>query len=548
MNTSRAIQRPTNGTTIVAMSLLGVLGCRAPEPPPSVPPPTVEAPPTAPAVPPQSASAPVGLGDHYAEIAARPVEGGYPTAESSSALDKELYFQRAVQTYLWALPAVNMFAMKEGLGKVAGEGYQVMSVFETRLKPNTFITTPNSDVIYGLTFADLSKTGPLVIEAPPMLQGLLDDFWHRPLKGPNVKGIQYLGDIGFPGPDKGKGGKYLVVPKGYDGKVDARRYYVYESPTNGVFVFLRGFFQSVDDLSPGVKSVEGIKIYPLQGERQEMKFAHLSDVPADALFPRDFRYFEMLDRLVQSEQVDDVDPYMHGVLAALGIAKGRKFAPTAEQRQLLDQAATAAWKMGKNIAATYDAQEHARWWSDRQWVAHAKTHLDDFMHTLLDEEWRNRETGHTDVNAKAHMFINHYSISTGMVSSIPGLGAKYSNAYKDSEGNYLRGEHTYTIDLPPNPPAKLFWSLTIYDADTAAGMGAPGQTYPSLNSLNQLEVNPDGSITFLVGPNPVPGKKNFIQTMPGKGWFAIIRWYGPTQDFFDRKYKPGDFVRVPSGQ
>ncbi|HET7545738.1 MAG TPA: DUF1214 domain-containing protein, partial [Polyangiaceae bacterium] len=382
------------------------------------------------------------------------------------------------------------------------------------------------------------------IEAPPMLQGLLDDFFHRPLLGPNLNGVQYLGDIGLPGPDRGKGGKYLIIPEGYTGKVDAKRYFVFKSPTNGVMIFLRGFFKSVDDLSPGVKSIESIKIYPLQGDKQEMKFAHVSDVPASALFAHDASYYEMLDRLIQSEQLDQIDPYMHGVLAALGIEKGSAFTPTHEQKKLLEQAAKTAWKMAKNAAAEYDREDKALWWSDRKWVAHAKTELNDFMHTLLDEQYRDRKTGYVDVNAKLHMFVNHYSISTGMMSSIVGLGAKYAAAYKDSQGNYLRGEHSYKIDLPPNPPAKILWSLTVYDAETAAGVDAPGQVYPSLNSLNQLEHNADGSITFYVGSKAPEGKKNFLKTVPGKGWFSLIRWYGPEQDFFDRKYKPGDFVKI----
>lgn len=437
-----------------------------------------------------------------------------------------------------------MQAMKEGLGKVSGEGYHVMSVFEQRLEPRTLITTPNSDVIYGLAFANLAQSGPLVIEAPPMLQGLLDDFWHRPLVGPKLAGVQYLGDIGLPGPDKGKGGKYLVVPEGWQGKVDRSKYFVFTSPTNGVLIFVRGFFKSVDDLAPGVKSVEGIRVYPLDGARQEMKFSHISTVSANALFPHDYGYFEMLDRFIQSEPLDNVDPYMHGMLAALGITKGKTFSPTSDQRLLLGRAAQTAWKMAKTVAAEYDAEEQALWWSDRKWVAHMKTELGDFMHTLLDEQWRDRATAYTDVDAKAHMFINHYSVSTGMLSSIMGLGAKYTNAYKDSEGSYLRGEHTYRLDVPPNPPAKLLWSLTIYDAETAAGMDTPGQTYPSLNSAGSLQPNPDGSFTFHVGPRRPAQAANFIQTVPGKGWFGMIRWYGPEQAFFDRAYKPGDFVKV----
>jgi hypothetical protein len=481
--------------------------------------------------------------NRYEELANLPFKGGYPDG-SEDALNDELYFQRAVQIYLWALPAVNMYAMKEGLGKTFGEGYNIISVFQNRLKPNTVITTPNSDVIYALGFADLDKTGPLVLDVPPMLQGLLDDYWHRPLTGPNINGIQYLGDIGFPGPDKGKGGKYLVLPPNYNGPVDSKNYFVYRSKTNGLFIFQRGFFKSVDDLTPGVQAVEGIKIYPLKGEAKPMEFKEASDVASNALFAHDYSYFEMLNRFIQSDEVDDVDPYMHGMLAALGISKGSEFSPTEKQKQLLGYAAETAWKMAKNIAANFDKEKNALWWGDRKWIAHAYTKQDDFMHTLLDEEFRDRATKYTDVDAKAQMFINHYSISTGMMSSIPGLGAKYGNAYKDKDGNYLMGDNTYKITFPPHAPAKLFWSLTIYDAETASGMVADGQTYPSLNSMNKLDYNSDSSVTFYVGPKQPEGKNNWIKTTPGHGWFALFRFYGPTQDFFDRKYKIGDFEKV----
>ncbi len=484
---------------------------------------------------------------HYEKLANLPFKGGYPSEEAIQTLDDELYFQRAVQTYLWALPAVNMYAMKEGLGKTFGEGYNVVSVFEKRLKPNTVITTPNSDVIYALGFADLSKTGPLVLDVPPMLQGLLDDFWHRPLEGPEKPdGTRFLGDIGFPGPDRGKGGKYLIIPEDYEGDIPDG-YYIFTSKTNGVFIFQRGFFQSVDDLEPGVKAVEGIKVYPLEGDAKPMDYQHASDIDSYALFAHDFSYFEMLNRFIQSDKVDDVDPYMHGMLAAIGIKKGEDFNPTAREKELLEQAAQTAWRMAKNIAANFDEEENALWWEDRKWVAHARTDLDDFMHTLLDEEFRNRETGHTDVNAKAHMYINHYSISTGMMSSIVGLGAKYGNAYKDREGNYLMGENTYKITFPPNMPAKLFTSLTIYDAETASGVDAEGQDYPSLNTMNDLEFNEDGSVTFYVGPENPEGHKNFIKSVPGRGWFSLYRFYGPDQAFFDRTYKPGDFELVKKG-
>lgn len=491
---------------------------------------------------------PTSRSDHYENLASLPFAGGHPTDATARTLEDELFFQRAVQTYLWALPVVNACAMRDGLGAAFGHGYQVMAVFEQRLKPRTIITTPNCDVIYGMAFADLSRTGPLVVDAPPGIQGLVDDFWHRPLLGPTIDGVQFRGDIGLPGPDAGEGGRYLIVPQGqepaHEGEWDD--FHVYRSRTDGIYFLLRGFFRSVDDLSPGVESIEGIRLHPLHGEAAPMEFARASDIPVDALFPRDGSFFRMLDAFIQTDRVDQADPYMHGVLAALGIRKGQIFDPAPRQRELLDLAARTAWKMAKSQAAWFNDEPDALWWSDRQWVAHAKTAQDDFWHTLLDEQFRDRTSGHTDVNAKAHMFVNHYSISTGMMSSVIGFGAKYANAYRDHDGDLLTGEFTYRIELPADPPAQLFWSLTLYDAETAAQIDAEGQPFSSLNGMNDIVLNTDRSITIHTGPERPEGAGNWIKTVPGRGWFAIIRFYGPGEAFFERRYKPGDFIKTSS--
>jgi hypothetical protein len=481
--------------------------------------------------------------DRYQSLAGLSFENDYPTSATSYALDNELFFQRAVQAYLWSLPAGNMYAMKEGQAKTFAEGYEVFVVFEKRLKANTLITTPNSDVIYGIGFLDLGVDGPMVVEAPPMMQALMDDFWHRPLTGPNIDGVQYLGDIGIPGPDKGEGGKYLVVPWDYDEPVDDE-YFVYRSKTNGVFVFVRSFFQDPSDLQPAVNLMEAIRIYPLHGEARPMNFKHASDIDSHYLFTNDSTYFDMLNRFVQNDVIDDSDPYMHGNLAAIGIAKGRAFDPSEEQRALLDNAATTAWRMAKNIAANSEREQDGIWYSDRQWVAHAKTDLDDFFKgTLVDESFLDRRSRITDVNARMHMFINHYSTSSAMISARVGLGAKYMGAYKDNEGNYLVGDNTYEVTLPPKVPAKLFWSLTAYDATTASGL-ANAQTYPSIGSRDLPEQNPDGSTTLYFGPSAPEGKEgNWLRTVPGKGWFCLLRLYGPEQSFFDGTWKPSDFIK-----
>src|SRR5262249_42891867 len=164
--------------------------------------------------------------DPHDNLANAPFTGGFLNRTIITALKDELTYQRAVQSYLWALPALNMYGMKEGSEKVFGKGYNVLPIFKDRLNAKTLITTPNSDVIYALGYLDLKEDGPIVIEVPPGLQGILDDFWQRPIcsEGP-IDGKVWCGDVGFPGPDAGKGGKYLLLPPDCDYEVLPRGYF-----------------------------------------------------------------------------------------------------------------------------------------------------------------------------------------------------------------------------------------------------------------------------------------------------------------------------------
>ena len=202
----------------------------------------------------------------YNELANQPFQQSYPTEETTQRLMDELLFERGVQSYLWALPAINMWAMKQGSEARFGAGYNILPVWKERLNARTLVTTPNSDVIYAMGYVDLGNDGPLVIEVPPGQQGILDDFWQRPIRMVGqFEGRDWSGDVGLPGPDKGKGGKYLVLPPDYSGDTPSG-YFTYRSRTYGVFVFWRGFFQDPKQLDAPVKVMEQTKIYPLGKE------------------------------------------------------------------------------------------------------------------------------------------------------------------------------------------------------------------------------------------------------------------------------------------
>ena len=205
----------------------------------------------------------------FEELANLPMKENRPSDETARTLKDELLFQRATQAYLWAMPLLNTMGMRDGFKDSFGTGYNIMGIWEKRLDAKTHITTPNSDLIYGMVFEDLSKTGPLVFEAPPKLQGILLDMWQRPIP---MDGGKFFGDIGLPGPGGGAGGKFLLLPPGYKGEVP-EGYYVYRSGTNNVFIFLRSFYQSLDNIQPAVDVLKKSVLYRWGGRRTPSRWS-----------------------------------------------------------------------------------------------------------------------------------------------------------------------------------------------------------------------------------------------------------------------------------
>ena len=484
--------------------------------------------------------------DRFKALADSPFAADRPTAETARRLKEELLFQQASQVYLWALPVINLYGMKEGSEAKFGAGYNVLPVFKKRLNAKTLITTPNSDVIYALSYVDVAKDGPLVFEAPPRLQGMFLDVWQRPIAGPTLDGKAYFGDIGLPGPDKGKGGNFLILPPGYKGEVP-KGYYVYRSATNNVFIFLRSFFTDPKDLSGAVGLMEAVKIYPLgRKAAKAMQYPDASGVPVNMLPQSDVTAFEQLQRWVDSEVNTVADPDWRGVLAAIGIVKGKPFKPDASTRAILDAAARSAYKTSRVLGFEDEIGGISyRLYSDRQWVnPFAAGKGTDPKNYPYDVRWAFNEGGRTAIDQRANFFTNYYSLTPGMAYPSPGAGAFYPITHKDRDGQYLTGDSNYRLRLPANPPAKLFWSVTVYDAANSSGLDN-GQPLPSLNSLDKPLVNADGSIDLYFGDQaPADKEKNWLRTPKGKGYFAILRLYGPLEPALNRDWKPGDFEKA----
>lgn len=284
-----------------------------------------------------------------------------------------------------------------------------------------------------------------------------------------------------------------------------------------------------------------------------MEFFEVSDVDANAIWDNDYSFFEMLDDAVQNMETATFDQYMNGVMNSIGIKKGVKFNPSERQKELLDYAAKTAWKMSKEVALNFDEKSQPSvgdtwfWKEAPTWVAHGLTDNGNQYAALSDPYFRNRDTGYVNVDAHLHMWTNHYSISNAMLNAKEGAGAKYSGAYKDENMQPLVGHCNYSVTLPSNVPAGLFWSMTAYDAVNASGVDVKNHEWPSLGDRDKPVANADGSITLFFGPD-APEDQRFVKSnwlqFENETWFSLIRLYGPTKGIFDGTWVPGEFKKL----
>lgn len=481
--------------------------------------------------------------DRFEKLSKSPFKDNRPTKETVRTLTEELLFQRATQTYLWAMPLINTMGMRDGFAESYEPSYNTMAIWEKRLDAKTLITTPNSDLIYGMVFTNLADTGPLVFEAPPKLQGILLDFWQRPIP---VDGGKYFGDLGLPGPDAGKGGKFLILPPGYNGDVP-KGYYVYRSGTNNIFIFLRSFYKTLDNIKPASDLLKQSVLYPLgkKNSAAKMKFYDASGKPHNMLPRDDLAAYKQLKYLVDTEGSNLTGPDWLGMLAGLGIIKDKPFKPDSRTQKILAAAAKTAYKTSRVIGLQGESNGvDFRVYDDRQWVNPINNMESRWPNSFLDLSFTARKGGYRSIDSRVWFFTDYYSISPGMVSMTPGKGAYYMIAFNDQKGKALEGDSHYQLTLPPEIPAELFWSVTLYEAENASGL-ANGQPFPSLGKLNNPKKNADGSTTLYIGPKAPAGKEtNWLATVPDRGFFAILRLYAPSKPALDGSWKPGDIVKV----
>jgi hypothetical protein len=490
-------------------------------------------------------------------------DDGAPSEATAALLYDHLDFLHGVEAFLGALPGASLAAARRGFLSVGAEDNSFLLFSELMDSASVFLTA-NCDTVYFWGFLDLSD-GPMVIDVPSIdapsgILGTIDDMWFR-----------WVTDFGLPGPDRGEGGRYLMVGPGYDGPLPDSGFHVAHVRTTRVTAIGRAFMIDNDPkiaadtirngfhVSRYVPGTQGTAVATfLAGEAPlgapsalpATRFVEASGIPLNTIFPNDFGYWDLLDELVQQEPPGGGDPETLGLLAAVGIVHGQPFAPDERMRKVLEDAVVVGNATARTVTFAPRPEEGFAFYPNSQWCSALFVGGYQFLDpppqiTPDGPVAAAASDGARKVNARTNFFYMATGITPAMCMRLTGIGSQYLFAMRDSQGTYLDGSRNYRLTLPPDVPENRFWSLLMYDNQTRS-MLQTDQHLPRLGSQSgTVEANPDGSIDVYFGPTSPEGKEsNWLQTVPGKGWWTILRLYNPLQAFFDKTWQPGEIEPI----
>lgn len=452
----------------------------------------------------------------------------YPVGSTAQDALRNSLMRRAIEAYKTFLPTVATEAVFQQMANVGAVPNKVGINMDQG--PMQQFAATNSDTPYSFLILDL-REGPMVVDMPanPLLLGLVNDH--------NMRWIENLGGIG---PDQGTGGRYLFLPPGYEGEVPDG-YYVSQSNTWMVVAGSRSVPLDGDGAAAVVAAQE-IKAYPLGESREttDWSWIDVSDqrLPLPLLdWEGRLDFWRVLHDVIQYEPVMAEDRYAMGALQQLGVEIGAAFPSDADKQALLSEAALAAHaEMATILYANADPVRLM--WDDRRWELLPLT----TMH-LPKGDFGTENLVARD--GSEQFFFFGWGTSSTIGVQKPGSGSVYFVGFKDDNDSYLDGAKSYKMTIPGPVPAGLFWSATVYDAETRVLIETPQNRAAVRSHRDNPQANDDGSFDIYFGPDaPDAPESNWVQTRPGRGWFTAIRLYSPANEVFDGTWRLSDIANI----
>jgi len=437
-------------------------------------------------------------------------------AEEQTIHERMLH-HRAIDAVVWAMPLLNFKGYRDG-HRALGVGYNDIA-YNSKVQDWKFQTaTPNDTTPYVNFFWNV-KDGPVVVEIPPSAEGVgifgtLMDAWQRPLE-----------DVGAKGKDGGLGAKYVMVPTGYDGELLPGAHTLPQRTHNG-FAILRPIIadSSPENVAKATAFAKKIKVYPLAQSDNPPKnrYVDIYGKLMEGTPKLDKTIYSELNEIIQEEVVDDPDLAMMGLLKSIGIRKGKPFKPDAKMEKMYAAASAEALQY---MIEQYHKVLNPPIYKGKKWSTLMPPGI---IETGFTYEFAN----HHDYNARG---CSYYAI----ISSVKNYGTAtyYLDLAEDKDGNWLDGGNNYKLNVPPNVPARDFWSVVAYDLESAAWI----RNMPKVgiaSSTKGVATNKDGSVDVYFGPKAPKGKEsNWIPTAKGRRFFLLFRFYGPKPEAFDGSYQ-----------
>lgn len=444
-----------------------------------------------------------------------------PGLAAEQTLNQRVKHHRAIEAAVWAMPMMNYKFYRDALID-AGVGQNDVGYYSKMQDWKFQTATPNNTTPYILTHWQV-KDVPIVVEIPPATKdvaifGTLMDAWQRPMD-----------DVGAAGRDKGLGGKYLLVPPGYNGPLLAGAL-VYEQRTHNGFAVLRPIIASAtrENLAKATEYVKQVKIYPL-GEKPDTQYIDLYGKLLEMTPVLDENIYSQIHEFINEELVEDMNLSMMGMLSRIGIRKGEPFMPDEEMQTIYAKAAPEALEY---MIDQYHRKLNPFFYEGKKWSSLLPP---GFAETELSYEYPT----HFDYTAKGSLY---YAVITSVKNY--GRATFYLDIAETPDGEWLDGSRNYKLTMPPNVPVRDFWAITTYDLMTASYLR---DIEPSSIDSNMKNVkrNKDGSIDIYFGPKPPKGKKsNWLPTDPDGRFFLLARFYGPEPEIVNGSFELNDMERM----
>jgi len=451
------------------------------------------------------------------------VEADQPASLEAIDWEYQIAYQRGIEAVTWAMPAVSMISLRKGNFGLGG-GYNTVYWLSHPPTPLQEAITPNNQTPYATVHLS-TKDGPVVLDIPPAsprtaIFGSATDVWQVP-----------VADIGPAGLDQGKGGRYLFLPPGHDAEVPDG-FLTVPMELYEIYVALRCIPLGDASFSEAAEYSKKIKAYPFSqanappaGDYIDMSGKHLPTLPV-----YDLSYFERIAELLDEEPLLERDKVMGGMLASIGIERGKPFDPRGKLRKALLQAAADGRAYLEYMFETPGFSMET-YWSDRRWLGVRQPSEDGFVFD---------EGEYLLLDPRGSLF--HWAT---FIPRHLGKASAYLMALRDADGGLLSGKGNYRLNVPADVPARDFWSVIVYSKETKAFIyNNADKVGLSSYDVSSLQVNEDNTVDIYFGETAPPGQEsNWIPTA-GEGFFLIFRFYGPEESVFDKSFKLPDVEKI----